>query len=473
MLFISKDSDPKTINIIINGCGLVGLASLVDLLARVRVTPDVFFEITMIEKRTLRFTRGQKIILIDDESINQGINWIDFCEKNFFPTKLLKLTQKGELLVDDVIPDIKTSRYLLVQKLLRQKAQSTHPVNISIKQLQEALLEQINDSIPKNFNITWYLKSCATRIDVNNSILTVTSEEDSKEIFFHVLMNCEGEKRQTVDLINKKALRAKTFVSAFQYEELEHTDSYHMAVKIKIKEPESGTYNAFIQEQINQYKSDTQKQEQVNRFVQSKVIINEHELAVADLPFLYDPNDYKQKFFIEHWVPKYFVAGLIPRAIHDIEDPSKKRQVLLKWASYLLAYNYKMDPDIFILDTTEYTERILQQRANTFTSKIKAVYDPVMVLPNNSVIVLLGDACMSPYYWEGISSTIGLNEALSFLDCIFEKNKQKNDPYHELRRTYTNYKAFIVECLSSNTLEKRKQNTTIEEELPSSGFYPR
>lgn len=473
MLFVSKDSGPKIINIIINGCGLVGLASLVDLLARARVTPDVFFEITIIEKRSLHFTRGQKIILIDDESINQGLNWIDFCKKHFFPTQLVQLTQKGELLVEGVVPDMKTSRYLLMQKLLRQKAQSTHPVNISIKQLQEALLEQVLDNKPKNSNITWYLNSCATRIDVNNSILTVSSEEDSKDIFFHVLMNCEGEKRQTVDLINKKALRAKTSLSVFQYEELEHTESYHMAIKIKIKEPKSGSYNEFIKEQINQYNRDVQKQEQVNRFVHSKVIINEQKLAIADLPFLYDPNDYKQNFFIEHWVPKYFVAGLIPRAIHDIQDSSKKRQVLLKWASYLLAYNYKMDPDLFILDTKEYSECILQQRANTFTSKIKAVHDPVMVLPNNSVVVLLGDACMSPYYWEGISSTIGLNEALSFLDCIFETNKQKTDPYHELRRTYINYKAYILECLSSNTLDKRKQNARIEEESQSFGFYLR
>lgn len=70
----------------------MGLACLVELLIRAHAHSDVSFEINVIEKRDLNFTRGQKIIMAKDESENKGISWIDFCKRSFFLEQKLQLT---------------------------------------------------------------------------------------------------------------------------------------------------------------------------------------------------------------------------------------------------------------------------------------------------------------------------------------------------------------------------------------------
>lgn len=183
-----------------------------------------------------------------------------------------------------------------MRKLLRQQEASQNPVNVSIKQLQTALLEQIQDDLPKNVRINWNLASSVTQIDIETSTLTVSDEKGFKELFFHVLINCEGEKRETVSIINNAAIKTKKPIP-FQYTELEPTETCHMAIKIKIREPLSGTYNTLIKELEHQYMLNRCKQKEVAQFVNSTVSINGHELAIKELPFLFDPNSYKQQFY--------------------------------------------------------------------------------------------------------------------------------------------------------------------------------
>jgi len=304
-----------------------------------------------------------------------------------------------------------------------------------------------------NVVINWHLNSHVSEINLNKSNLKIKCAEKYQSIPFHVLANCEGEKRETVAVINKAIQVSNTHLNKFEFAQIESSNTFHMAIKIKIKEPTNETSNEFIANARQRYATSPSIQKEVDEFVNQIVTIGNQPIKICDLPFLFDPNIYKEYFYTDNWVPKYFVAGAIPKEIHEITSGIEKQKVLLAWASNLLAHNFKMPPDIFVIDAKQSIQNP-QLRALTFISDIKYVLDPVIVLPNGNVIALLGDACMSPYYWEGISSTIGLNEAIVCTECIFSKQKTTEN-YQELRQVYNTYKNFIASCVEENSLESR------------------
>lgn len=484
MFFITKGAASPTIKFAIIGAGLAGLSSIISIIKRASAHPNVHFEIDVIEKRDLNFNRGQKIIMIDDPTDNKGLNWCDFCMRVFYPGKSLALNSKGDLLVDGKIPETNL-RYKVVQKILRQKTQEAPPVNLSIKQLQKALLDQINDSLPNNVKIKWHLKSTVTNLDVKTATLLVYSEGGGIEkVLFQVLLDCEGGKRQTVHIINKAV--QESGLPPFEYEMLERVETYHMAIKIKLDNPRSKDYRQLMKEEAKKYGKDKAKQERVWTFLTTLVDINGKLIPINSLPAIIDPNVYKENFYTTPWIPKYFMASPIPKAIHDILDQPTKRETLLKWASYMLANYYGIGPENFVIDTKDQSEKAMRLRANTFTSQINAVKNPILVLPNQSIIGVLGDAAMSSYYWKGISSLICLNEVLIFLDCIFEANssaspsntadsleklgaymkgffkmkRHDKNPYDKFIKVYTIYKNYIREKLDLNPVELYEENSS-------------
>lgn len=415
-----KSVTPVKITII--GAGLVGLFSLVEIISKARDQAEIFFEIDVVEKRDLNFSRAQKIIMIKDRYICDGssISLDVFCERRFFPDKSLKLNSDGDLLVNGKIPD-QTFRYRIMQKIIRQRlSNSGFPINLSIKQFQKALLEQVNDNLPKNVILTWHLNSTVTHINLENAILSVSSKEgDDQEFFFDVLLNCEGEKRETVELINEAATTAR-LSTPFEYKAIESEETFHTAIKLKFNKPVAKEYEQWLSEAKEKYAKSVTS-DCVETALHQSVYIDGQLTQIHKLPYIFDPNIYKASYLKTPWTPKLFFAGPIPKTMHEMKDPKVKRQILLEWASYILANDFKIAPENFVIDTKDNSEDGLRQRVSTFTSKIKAVVNPCMILPNRSVVALLGDAAMSPYYFLGRSSLFGLNESRSFIDCFFNE----------------------------------------------------
>ncbi|MBX3710124.1 MAG: hypothetical protein KIT56_09050 [Gammaproteobacteria bacterium] len=82
----------------------MGLAFVVNLLEQTQSDSQLKLEIEVIEKRDLQFTHGQKIIVLNDPIKTNGISWDVFCQRNFYPEKLLEIDKDGNLLIDHIIP---------------------------------------------------------------------------------------------------------------------------------------------------------------------------------------------------------------------------------------------------------------------------------------------------------------------------------------------------------------------------------
>lgn len=426
----------KPIKVCVIGTGPTGLAFLNELLEEAKKNPKQPYEIHVVEKRDLDFTRGQKVIVLSDPTSNTGIRWDDFCVEHFFPKEKLTLDHNANLLVNGKIPEEQDLRYKFVQKILRQPLGSTYPRNFSIKQLQSALLENINKSKVKDVEIKWHQNTVVDSIDLNTNQIQLSNNDPP--INFDILVDCEGESRETLKKINQSLAKTKDNKSpTFEFGRIGSEPTYHMAIKMKIIDPGLRGYQELLETERERYQKDPNIEARVMLELSEKVEVENEELEIIDLPFLFDPNMYKENLAIPNWVPKFFVVGAIPKEIHEIADPEQKRQVLEHWASYLLAEKFKISPDNFTFDDTNNPE-LDKKRALTFIEFPTFVINPVISLSNGGVIAVLGDAALSANYWRGISSTIGLNEAITMAKAIGSQQ------YTRVSEVYNKYLALIM-----------------------------
>lgn len=428
-----------TKRVAIIGTGLTGLAFLSELLYQAQQSPEQQFEIDVIEKRNLQFTRVQKIILNPgalDEDQNQNnlwgrfykenTFWHDFCRQLFFPNAELRLDEKGNLLVNEKIPTPQTKCYQLIQKFIRYESvlkdhSETYPLNCSIRQLQDALLENINVMLVStpNVKLRWHLETQINHIDFNKNTLTLSNKEN---ITFDYLLNCEGEKRETVNIINTEFKKINQEELAFQFSKIGH-DTHHMAIKVRVKKTNAGDHRALLM----QYLSSSNKSA-TGVLLDKLVVINNQKYTFFETPEIYDPNIYKSHLPGDvPFVPKFFVANQIPQVIHEMPDNEHKRHVLLQLASAKIRFQFGLPENMLEIDTGKQAN--YSQPASTFVSSIKIANTAMIELPNGSIVGLLGDAAMSAHYPIGISSTMGLNEALVMVECIIHDDAKNRPPW--------------------------------------------
>ncbi|MBX3710122.1 MAG: hypothetical protein KIT56_09040 [Gammaproteobacteria bacterium] len=134
-----------------------------------------------------------------------------------------------------------------------------------------------------------------------------------------------------------------------------------------------------------------------------------------------------------------------------MEYDAEKIAVLHKWASYKLSNEFRLPINLLAINMGKHNQYPLKMRINTFSSSIKFVSDPILVSHTGSTVVLLGDASMSPYYWEGISSTIGLNGAINYVKCLLQEEKMS--AHERFRKIYYEYVDYITDCLNQLNLD--------------------
>lgn len=371
--------------------------------------------------------------------------------KTVYPDKNLSLDANGNLLIDGNLPDKKDKMYKFAQKLLRYPKKSVlfpYPINFSVKQLQEALLEYINKKVSSNINFTWHLNTVVDFIDLNNCKLILS---DDQLINFNILVNCEGDRRETLSKIND-ALTLNHHNKKFELQQISDEPTYHMAIKMRVKISESEDVTQLLEKERLSYSTNTAIQRKVKDFLSTNVMIEDDKMQIKELPFIFDPNTHKEKLPIKDWVPKFFVAGAIPKDIHEIQNYNSKRQVITKWAAFLLADRFKMSPDIFELDEKD-TKNLNKTVALTFIENLMMVLDPIIKLPNNGIIITIGDAALSPIYWRGISSTLGLAQAISASKCTM--NYMEKNSFDDLRNVYDKHKNLIVNYFSEISEENK------------------
>ncbi|MBX3710123.1 MAG: hypothetical protein KIT56_09045 [Gammaproteobacteria bacterium] len=140
-----------------------------------------------------------------------------------------------------------------------------------------------------NVSINWNLNAYVETIDFNKNTLTIAGKK-SKEIEFTNIVNCEGEKRKTVDCINK-AMRIIN-QNEFKFSNITNEETYHMAVKMKLNKLVTMEYNSYLNGMKKNYESDKNV---VEDFVNSEVLLSGKIRKVNNLSFLYDPNIYLQE----------------------------------------------------------------------------------------------------------------------------------------------------------------------------------
>ncbi len=393
-------------------------------------------------KTRLKFYQGQKLIISDDPMPVKGITWITFCANNFFPNQKIDFDKNHNLLIDG--EKLLTShRYKLTQKIYRQLRLDFQPINFSIKQLQNALLEQIIVTQLPNVKINWHLNTQIESIDLQLNEVNLSNHNDIK---FQYLINCEGERGETIPKINLALEDIGEADKKFEYGALTDKETYHMAIKVRAKPIKSNDSHALMRKEYARYKNDLTIQKNVTEMVNQYVYIEDQKVKINTLSFLYDPNIYKIKLPISNWIPKFFVAGRIPKMIHTLNNDDKEK-VLLHWASHLISYKFGLtSPDIFEIDPGKKNDPS-HHRALTFKYFPKFVNNPVIVLPSNIVIALGGDVALSANYWEGISSTLGLNEMIILAECIDKEIHEKS--YQEFKNIYFCFVNFISQTVKN------------------------
>ena len=144
----------ETKKITVIGAGLSGLVSIIECINKAKQNPSDFFELSIIEKRSLNFNRRQKLIICRLNEFRSGTfpatYWQEFCEKNFDPYGDIKrqFNQFNQIDTQRMKPSNYREKFLY--KLWRQENYYEHKIrntfvfkNFSIKELQLALYEHI------------------------------------------------------------------------------------------------------------------------------------------------------------------------------------------------------------------------------------------------------------------------------------------------------------------------------------------
>lgn len=461
-----QEVDPKVVKVCIVGGGPAGLVCAASMLEEAEKNPNTTYEITLIEKRDFDFRRRQKLIITPSNAIQSlykikvidSLRWDVYCQQLFDSKKLLSTNSEGSLVSEGaVINDLNHQRKFL-RKVMRQKEYITELFfqlkNFSIKSLQNALLEFISEHKVKNVKIDLQKQVVIDGVNLVEGDITVGKLVDGKTIStpvpFDYLIDCEGEQRELVGLINNEI---KDDAEKFHYTSM-GKESYHFAVRLTVKEVADGDYSAFLNKQrelLSEQRSSSYMpifDDDLNE-VMEKLGWEESKDPLK----IIDHNFYKESMNVKNWRPRLFIAGEIPQSIHDIKDPKEKREAILKWSRIIAARLMLIPEDCFQIDTTGEDEKH-QLNAGTFVSKIKKVNNPVKQLPNGKYVVLVGDCAMSPYYPLGFSSTIALNEAVTVAKDIVQNTVEETQRFKNFTDKYFHYESVLTKIVSGSKDEK-------------------
>ncbi|HHF7350048.1 TPA: hypothetical protein ACPSKE_003266 [Legionella feeleii] len=422
----------KEVNIVVVGAGPAGLTLVASILQEAQKNPSMELRIHLIEKRT-EFTRRQKLIIpTEDDLPAKELRWDKFCKQLFDPQNQFKINTAGDLVDEhNALVTNLNKRQKFLRKLLRQKDEFREPKNFSIKSLQEAMKEHIENCEVSNVKLSWHSGAGIKSFDLKNKTL-VLLDNDNKIIEFDYLMLCEGEQRQLTKNINAAIeMEFSSSVAPFCYKKM-GTPTYHVAARLRLKPLEKErNYYEFLEQNGKTIKLDARDLSSLG-----------WDPRDGKPEAIFDDNLYKRTRFADpKWEPRLFIATEAPESLHKIPNSTIKRKKILEWASFFAAARLQVPPECFVID--EKGENETQSNAGTFFSDLRCVDNPVRKLPNNSYIVLLGDCAMSPYYPIGVSSAIAMIMARMASFCMTRLHEH-SEPFQILIAKYQDYQLIIA-----------------------------
>lgn len=435
----------KVKKICVIGFGPTAQAFIASMMQKASATPDVKYEITVIEKRNKKFQRRQRLIDVQPGALMCEESWEDFLTN--ISRFRNKMTEDGELLDDQNLSNKATNlnaRQTFLRKLLRQSivllCRQTAVKNFSIKSLQEALLEQIESEQLENVTIKINFETIITELNLTKKTLsTYTLNGEDAKHEFDTLIICEGSKRIVVDQVKNAIAKEHLNVMPFEFESF----SYQLP-----------KYNAACLLTMNH--SDLTKKRPGFSFtadgLRAKLVSlgwkspNENVF----LPMgIVDTNIYKEKLGMHEWKPAIFIVSEIPDCIASISDSSLRNEKILEWIKALASYHFQLPEECFQVSKSKDSNDDLAA-LSFFESDTQYVKHPVLTLPNDAQVVLLGDCSMSSVYRAGFSSSIGLNESIVAANCLIAKNEDPVSRFEPLNRVYQAFQQRVGRYLESS-----------------------
>ncbi len=434
----------NTKNIVVIGAGLAGLVTIIECINNGRLNTDKFFNLHIVEKRSLDFNRRQKITSTNLNEFKYGpypaTYWQEFCENNFDPNGAIKRKFLNSLNGNEneyKKPINRREKFLF--KLWRQVNNTFNEFrrepankNFSIKELQLALYEHIQHSSVSNIQIVWHQPATVKSINANNNEL-ILEDVNSKHhtlLKFDNIVIAEGSKGEVTEMINQ------TLGFPFKFKRFNFPILYHGSARVQLAAPlnqhhflfRSSNNNSDFQAQFhNQYPKKLSNEELLIKFqalgYQSETLPN---------LFIVDDNYYKYKNGKANL--RLFIASEIPKSIYSITDKNLKKQVVIAWSKLIAALAYNISDDYFVFDPTGETNDS-SINALAFDNELKYVEMPVFKLSSTSYIYLIGDAAISNFYPLAFSSIIAATEA-SYVSKLVCNNNPACDSYAKLCNYY-------------------------------------
>lgn len=408
------------------GAGPAGLVSLVEFIKQAKKNPERRFEVHIIEKRSLDFDRRQK--LVDEVCFNSClssysvINWSQYCKDLFNPD--------SQLFFSKIPVSSLTKQQKFLSKFYRQESAPDHPLiprrflsNFSIKELQLALFDYVQSTKQPNIHIHWHIQSWVTGINFKEKTLEIQGINDEKStIGFDHMINCEGGRGETIDIINR-ALPAVCW-EKFEFQSFKFPMLYHCAVRIKLKLPK----------ELNLYSVQTAIS--TDQLLEKFLMLSPSLKKLPDF-FVTDDNFYKINFYGNDFEPRIFIASEIPKEIYNNPNEEEKRSAIIRWAILIASMKYNIPEEYFEFDDKGENE---QHKINalTFENELKFVSNAAIQLPNEVKVFLAGDAGMSNFYPAGYSSLFALNQgilAVQLICCSHESIEEYIDTQQYYRRS--------------------------------------
>ncbi|WP_419420768.1 FAD-dependent oxidoreductase [Legionella sp. D16C41] len=426
--------------------------------------PSTSYEISIVEKRDLDFKRRQKLIITPDKQKTlltqltteaERYRWDDYCQHLFDPEHKLSVDKQGNLLEDNKIIEDLNQQKKFLRKLLRQQ-EYISPFfktfkNFSIKELQKALKEYLDNCDTSKTNINWHERAKIIKCDLDKKILhTVNANGQEQQLEFDHLIICEGERREVVQQINEE-LKKTTEPKLFTYKPM-GKKTYHAAARLIVKNKENKDYRTLLDEiriPMEDRESIADEAEKLG-----------WDPLASDPMYIADTNLYKDSLNDDKsWQPRLFIAAEIPEYIHLIVDENKKREAILNWLSIFASNLTGIPRDHFDIDTKG-EDAVSRLNAVTFCSDMKYVDNPVYIHPNGASVITIGDCAMSSHYRLGFSSAMAMNQGRSAAKCIvanqhLAEQKERFKPLETLYNTYVNLLYKMVDSgVKPSKLEK-------------------
>lgn len=433
-----------TKKICIIGFGPTAQAFIASMMQKAGATPDVKYEITVIEQRNANFQRRQRLVDIKPGVLLAEESWESFLAKI---TKIRnRITENGDLLDDTSAPIVNlNARQKFLRKLFRQSivalCRQIIVKNFSIKSLQKALFEQIESTKLENVSVNLKFETMVDSINLTNKKLTIRSskEIDQPSLDFDTLIICEGCKRNFTKQINEAVLKENINIPIFDFESFPYQLPMNNAACLL-------TVNSFDRTKTRSYFYLSTDDYRAKLAALGWKSPNGNEALPT---YIVDNNMYKDKLSIKEWKRVVFVASEIPEEISEINDLNLRKQKVMAWIKAIASYQLQLPEECFDVskckDGGDEFDSLTMFETNT-----QYVKQPVMILPNNAEVLLLGDCSMSSLYQAGYSSCIGLNEAIIVADCILARNKDSASRFELFSQAYQAYQQNIGRLLENS-----------------------